>query len=185
MDFYLGTGDPGFGSLMPNLMYLNRGGIKFDDVTMASRLGHLQKGHAVAFADLDKDGDLDLFEQLGGAYPGDGYRDALFENPGFGNTSISLKINGEQSNRSAIGARIKINFIENGKVRSVFRQVSSGGSFGANPLRQCIGIGKAQVVDSIEIYWPTTGKVQKFENINAGSIIEINEGSDQIRYIVN
>ena len=185
LDFYLGTGDPGFGSLMPNLMYLNRGGIKFDDVTMASRLGHLQKGHAVAFADLDKDGDLDLFEQLGGAYPGDGYRDALFENPGFGNASISLKINGEQSNRSAIGARIKINFIENGKVRSVFRQVSSGGSFGANPLRQCIGIGKAQVVDSIEIYWPTTGKVQKFENINAGSIIEINEGSDQIRYIVN
>ena len=185
LDFYLGTGDPGFGSLMPNLMYLNRGGIKFDDVTMASRLGHLQKGHAVAFADLDKDGDLDLFEQLGGAYPGDGYRDALFENPGFGNASISLKINGEQSNRSAIGARIKINFIENGKVRSVFRQVSSGGSFGANPLRQCIGIGKAQVVDSIEIYWPTTGKVQKFENINAGSIIEINEGSNQIRYIVN
>ena len=183
LDFYLGTGDPGFGSLMPNLMYLNKEGKKFDDITMASRLGHLQKGHAVAFADLDNDGDLDLFEQLGGAYPGDGYRDALFENPGFGNGSISLRVIGQKSNRSAIGVRIKTNFIEDGKVRSVYRHVSSGGSFGANPLRQCIGIGKAQLVDSIEIYWPATGKIQKFYNIRVGSSIEINEGSQQIKYL--
>ena len=183
LDFYLGTGDPGYGSLMPNLMYLNKGGKQFVDVTMASRLGHLQKGHAVAFADLDNDGDLDLFEQLGGAYPGDGYRDALFENPGSDNSSISIKIIGETTNRSAIGVRIKLDLTENGANRSIYRHVNSGGSFGANPLRQCIGTGKAKVINTMEVYWPTTDKVQRFYNIKAGTMIEVREGSDDLRFI--
>ena len=183
LDFYLGTGDPGYGSLMPNLMYLNKGGKQFVDVTMASRLGHLQKGHAVAFADLDNDGDLDLFEQLGGAYPGDGYRDALFENPGSDNSSISIKIIGETTNRSAIGVRIKLDVTENGDNRSIYRHVNSGGSFGANPLRQCIGTGKAKVINTMEVYWPTTDKVQRFYNIKAGTMIEVREGSDELRFI--
>ena len=183
LDFYLGTGDPGYGSLMPNLMYLNKGGKQFVDVTMASRLGHLQKGHAVAFADLDNDGDLDLFEQLGGAYPGDGYRDALFENPGSDNSSISIKIIGETTNTSAIGVKIKIDITENGANRSIYRHVNSGGSFGANPLRQCIGTGKAKVINTMEVYWPTTDKVQRFYNIKAGTMIEVREGSDDLRFI--
>ena len=178
LDFYLGTGDPGFGSLMPNLMYLNVGGRKFVDVTMASRLGHLQKGHAVSFADLDNDGDLDLFEQLGGAYPGDAFSDALFENPGFKNHSITIKIVGKKTNRSAIGARIKATFNENGKTRSVYRHVCSGGSFGANPLRQTIGTGSARKLQSLEIFWPVTGNAQKFKEIECDQNIEIVEGSN-------
>ena len=181
LDFYLGTGDPGFGSLMPNLMYLNVGGSKFVDVTMASRLGHLQKGHAVSFADLDNDGDLDLFEQLGGAYPGDAFRDALFENPGFKNHSITVKLVGKETNRSAIGARIKATFNEGGKARSVYRHVSSGGSFGANPMRQTIGTGSAEKIQSLEIFWPVTGATQKFTEIECDQSIEIVEGSNTYR----
>ncbi|NCG28632.1 MAG: CRTAC1 family protein [Verrucomicrobiales bacterium] len=178
LDFYLGTGDPGFGSLMPNLMYLNVGGRKFVDVTMASRLGHLQKGHAVSFADLDNDGDLDLFEQLGGAYPGDAFSDVLFENPGFKNHSITVKLVGKKTNRSAIGARIRADFNEDGKMRSVYRHVCSGGSFGANPLRQTIGTGSAAKIQSLEIFWPLTGDTQKFTEIECDQSIEVIEGSD-------
>ena len=183
LDFYLGTGDPGYGSLMPNLMYLNKSGEYFADITMASRLGHLQKGHAVAFADLDNDGDVDLFEQLGGAYPGDGYRDALFENPGSNNSSITVKIIGEKSNKSGIGVRIRIDITENGVKRSVYRHVNSGGSFGANPLRQCIGTGGAQLVDSMEIFWPTTNRTQVFKNFKTGTFVEVLEGSDQLNFL--
>ena len=45
------------------------------------------------------------------------------------------------SNRAAIGARLRVDVVENGRQRSIFRTVNSGGSFGANPLRQHIGVG--------------------------------------------
>ena len=66
LDFYLGTGDPDYASLMPNLMFVNRRGRGFVNVTMAGGFGHLQKGHGIAFADLDNDGDADVFAQMGG-----------------------------------------------------------------------------------------------------------------------
>ena len=72
---------------------------------------------------------------------------------------------------------------ENGDNRSIYRHVNSGGSFGANPLRQCIGTGKAKVINTMEVYWPTTDKVQRFHNIMAGTMIEVREGSDELRFI--
>ena len=67
LDFYLGTGYPDYEAVMPNVLYRNLAGRRFVDVSLAAGFGHLQKGHAVAFADLDGDGDLDVFEQMGGA----------------------------------------------------------------------------------------------------------------------
>ena len=72
---------------------------------------------------------------------------------------------------------------ENGANRSIYRHVNSGGSFGANPLSQCIGTGKAKVINTMEVYWPTTDKVQRFYNIKAGTMIEVREGSDDLRFI--
>ena len=97
LDFYLGTGFPDYEALIPNKMYWNRGGKKFSDVTTAGGFGHLQKGHGVAFADLDRDGDQDVFEDMGGAFPGDGFGHALFRNPGFGNHWIEVKLVGVRS----------------------------------------------------------------------------------------
>ncbi|MFQ5489084.1 MAG: FG-GAP-like repeat-containing protein [Phycisphaerae bacterium] len=178
LDFYLGTGDPDFKSLMPNLMFLNLQGKKFADVTMAGGFGHLQKGHGVAFADLDNDGDLDVYEQMGGWFPGDKFNDCLYENPGFGHHWIGVKLEGVKSNRSAIGARIVAHITENGQSRSIHRRVNSGGSFGANPLRQTIGLGKANRVDRLEIYWPTSGIRQIFRDVAADQIIHIVEDTN-------
>ena len=82
LDVYLGTGAPSFGSLIPNILLRNDAGRRFDDVTDATGTGHLQKGHGIAFADLDRDGDEDIVLNAGGAVPGDRYDDAVFENPG-------------------------------------------------------------------------------------------------------
>ena len=57
LDFYLGTGYPNYEALMPNLMYHNQRGKAFANVTTAGGFGHLQKGHAVVFCDLDNDGE--------------------------------------------------------------------------------------------------------------------------------
>ena len=83
LDFYLGTGYPAYDALMPNVMYHNQAGKRFADITWNGGFGHLQKGHGVAFADFDHDGDQDLYVQMGGGATGDKFNDALFENPGF------------------------------------------------------------------------------------------------------
>ncbi|MDA2929445.1 CRTAC1 family protein [Acidobacteria bacterium AH-259-O06] len=178
LDFYLGTGYPDYEELMPNVMYYNRGGTSFADVTTAAGFGHLQKGHAVVFADFDNDGDQDIFEQMGGAFRGDRFYDAFYENPGFGNHWISVKLIGVQSNRSAIGARIRVDVVENGKQRAIYKSVNSGGSFGANPLRQTIGLGKVSKIERLEVYWPTTGQTQVFVTVRMDEFIKIVEGQD-------
>ena len=179
--FYLGTGYPAFDALMPNLMFHNLGGTGFSDVTTAGGFGHLQKGHGVAFADLDNDGDQDVFIEMGGAYLGDAYMNALFENPGFSNNWLTVKLIGTTSNRSAIGARIRCAISEGEAKRNVYTWVNSGGSFGAKPLRQEIGLGKATKVDVLEVYWPTSDTTQRFVDVEVNQFIEITEGQDAYR----
>jgi hypothetical protein len=171
LDFYLGTGYPDYEALMPNVVYHNVQGRRFEDVTSAAGLGHLQKGHAIAFADLDHDGDQDIFAQMGGALRGDKYYDALFRNPGFGNHWLTIKLVGVRTNRAAIGARIKVELQENGKRRVVFKHVNSGGSFGSNSLRQTIGLGLATKIERLEIYWPTSDHTQVFKNVEVDRFV--------------
>ncbi len=176
LDFYLGTGFPNYEELSPSVMYHNQRGKRFADVTSAGRFGHVQKGHAIAFIDRNNNGDQDIFEQMGGALAGDKFLDALYENPGFGNHWITLQLVGLQSSRSAIGARIRLDIVEDGQRRSVYKHVNSGGSFGANPLRQTIGLGKATSIERLAIFWPTTGETQEFRNVQPDQIITILQG---------
>ena len=180
-DFYLGTGYPEYAGVMPNLLFRNRGGTGFADVTTAAGFGHLQKGHAVAFADFDHDGDLDVFQQIGGWYPGDAYANALFENPGFQHHWLAVRLEGRRSNRSAIGARIRVEFTEGDTSRVVYQWIGSGGSFGCNPLRAHIGLGSATRVDQLEVYWPTTGRSERFSGIEVDRLVELVEGTGTLK----
>ena len=176
LDFYLGTGYTGYHALMPNLMYRNRNGEGFSDVTTAGGFGHLQKGHAVVFADFDGDGDQDIFEQMGGALAGDKFKDVLYENPGFENHWLAVELVGVASNRAALGARIRVQVSQNGKSRSIYKHVNSGGSFGANSLRrQLVGLGKAERVERLEIFWPTTGRTQSLTDVALDTRILVKE----------
>lgn len=131
----------------------------------------------MAFADIDNDGDQDVFIEMGGAYPGDAAGNALFENPGFDNRWINVRLIGQQSNRSAIGARIRVDFKDEGNERTVFQWVNSGGSFGCKPLRREIGLGRADHIDVLEVFWPTSGQTQRFTNVPVNQFIEITEGA--------
>ena len=160
-------------------MSRNQGGKRFADVSVAGGFSHLQKGHGAVFADIDNDGDQDVFEQMGGALPGDAYNNVLYENPGFDNHWITVRLIGVRSNRSAIGARICAIVVENEERRSIYKHVNSGGTFGANPLRQTIGLGNASKIERLEIVWPTTGITQTFQNVPSNQFIQIVEGEDQ------
>ena len=134
LDIYLGTGNPSYASLVPSVLMRNREGKAFVDVTASSGTGELHKGHGVAFADLDNDGNEEIVFEVGGVTPGDAHAIRLFKNPGHDNAWINVKLVGARTNRAAVGARIKV-VVENAAhdTREFHRTVGSGGSFGARP----------------------------------------------------
>ena len=176
LDIYLGNGNPSYGSLVPYVLLRNHDGRYFADVTQSSGTGELHKGHGVAFADLDNNGQEDILSVVGGAVPGDSHALRVFENPGNDNNWITLKLVGVKTNRSAIGARIKVT-VENHKqeTRSIYRTVGSGGSFGASPLAQHIGLGKSARISDLEVWWPASNTRQHFSNVATNQWLEITE----------
>jgi len=177
LDFYCGTGDPDFTTLIPNRMFRNAGGKLFQDVTTATGTGHIQKGHGIAFADFDDDGDHDVYSALGGAFSGDLARNALFMNPGTTNRWLKLKLVGTKANRPAIGARIKVTAQTPGGTREFHRTVSSGGNFGSNPLRQEIGLADATSITAVDIRWPGSDSRQTLTGLELNRGYEVREGS--------
>jgi tetratricopeptide (TPR) repeat protein len=176
LDIYLGTGNPSYASLVPNVMLRNHDGKYFVDVTASSGTGELHKGHGIAFADLDNHGDEDIVAVVGGATPSDSHALRVFQNPGHGNDWISLKLVGVKSNRGAIGARIKVTIENEGEgTRSIYRTVGSGGSFGASPLQQHIGLGKSARILAVEIWWPASNTHQTFSDVDKNRFLEIKE----------
>lgn len=175
LDFYCGTGDPDFRTLIPNRMFRNADGRFFQDVTTATGTGHIQKGHGVAFADLNDDGAQDIYTSLGGAYTGDGARNALFLNPGNTNHWLKLKLVGVKSNRAAIGARVKVTVVTPKGPRELHRVVSSGGSFGANPLRQEIGLADAIRIETVDVRWPGSDLPQTVKGFQLDHSYQITE----------
>ncbi len=180
LDFYLATGYMTYDGVTPNIMYRNVDGKRFEDVTFAGGFGHLAKGHSIAFADVDNDGDQDVVTRLGGALLHDISYDTLHENPGFGNHWITVKLTGSVSNRSAIGVGIRVDIKEGGSSRSIYRTVGTGGSFGANPLRAEIGLGKAERIELLEIHWPASNTTQSFREVGVDQAIGITEGQDRL-----
>jgi tetratricopeptide (TPR) repeat protein len=175
-DIYLGTGNPSYVSILPNVMLHNKDGKSFVDITASSGTGELHKGHGVAMADMDNDGDLDILTSIGGAVPGDSHAFRLFENPGNENDWIVMRLVGVKANRSAIGARIKVTVQNEGKgTRAVYSTVGSQSSFGGSPLRQHIGLGKSAQIQKIEIWWPGNPAEQVFSKVGKNQFIEIKE----------
>jgi len=151
-------------------------------VTTSGGFGHLQKGHGVAFGDIDNTGNQDVFEVMGGVYPNDKFWSVLYKNPGHGNHWVKLRLIGVKANRFAVGARIHVDITENGQQRQIYRDVGSGGSFGASSLRPHIGVGKAATIDRLEIRWPGSGLVQRFEGpIAVDKVYELTEGARALK----
>jgi hypothetical protein len=160
LDFYVGTGTPDLRAVVPNRMFRNVEGRRFEEVTLQGGFGHIQKGHSTAFADLDRDGDEDIYMVVGGAYEGDWFPNALFENPGWpGRNWVTLELAGRSANRAAIGARVEVEAVEpGGTTRTLYRTVGTGGSFGAGPLQLHIGLGPATGIRQVRIRWPDAAR---------------------------
>ena len=184
LDFYVGTGDPDLRSVIPNRMFRNLSGKRFEEVSLEGGFAHIQKGHATAFADLDGDGDEDIYMVMGGAYQGDRFASILFENPGWpGSSWITLELQGTSANRSAIGARVAIDASDSsGVVRTLYRTVGTGGSFGAGSLQLHVGLGHSTRIRQVRIQWPDAARTRtSYGGLEIDAVYHIVQGQAPVR----
>jgi hypothetical protein len=165
-------------------MFRNVNGKYFEELTM-NGFGHLQKGHGIAFGDIDSDGDQDIYCVMGGAFEGDNAKNVLFENPNNKNNWITINVQGKTVNRSAHGSKIKVNVVDAyGAKRSIYNTISSGATFGANSIQSEIGLGKARSIESIEIIWAREGlKPAVYKNIPMNSFVKLTEGNSRVEVL--
>jgi tetratricopeptide (TPR) repeat protein len=176
LDIYLGMGSPSFSSLMPHVLLRNDAGKAFVDITASSGTGEIHKGHGIAFADLERNGNEDIVAETGGAVPADKHTMRVFRNPGNDNDWINIRLIGVKSNRAAIGAEICI-VVQGGSGlrRSIYRTVGDTSSFGSNPMEQHIGLGHTARVVSIDVWWPASKSRQQFTDVAKDQFIAISE----------
>jgi len=152
IDIYLGTGNPELRRVEPNLLYHNRGGQTFEEMSRFAGLRNLGKGHGRAFHDWDSDGDLDIYASFGGFFHGDRWHTALYVNElGNRNHWLQVKLRQPEKNRDAIGARV---LLVAGGFRQVQEVTANRGFASTDPPILHFGLGGRRAVDRLEIRWP-------------------------------
>jgi enediyne biosynthesis protein E4 len=158
------------GYRQPKVVYRNRGGGRFEDVS--ERLGAPvtlpRASRGAAFADFDNDGDVDVVVNNMHDVP-ELYR---LDRTGPGHW-LSLHLRGVQSNRSAIGARVRVT---TGAVSQVSEVRGGGSYFSQNDLRVHFGLGSAVKADRIDVRWPN-GREESWRDVAADRIVTLTEGS--------
>jgi len=172
LDLVLGNGSPRMDRLEPPIL-LEFDGKRFRNTTFAAGLPFYGKGHGATLADLFGDGRLSILIAAGGAYPGDLLTMRVFCPKRLPGNYLNVRCVGVKSNRSAIGARLRL--MAGG--RAQYREISGGSNFGCLPFEQHFGLEDTAAVDSLEIRWPS-GLVQRFESLPINTSIQFTEGQD-------
>jgi hypothetical protein len=152
----------------PRILFRNRGGRRFEDITLSGGSGvtapHSSRG--AAFGDVDNDGDEDAVIMNMNEPP------SLLRNDYRGsNAWIQVALEGRRSNRSAIGATIVVTAGGRRQARAVLSQSSY---YSHDDVRQHFGLGSASRVDEITVYWPS-GHVQQVTNVDVRQVVKIAE----------
>jgi hypothetical protein len=126
------------------------------------------------WVDYDNDGFLDLFITKGTDADNTWVSNLLYHNDGNTNAWLEVKCVGTASNRSAIGAKVRVQATIGGKTMWQMREIHSGTGWGSEPLVAHFGLRDATNVDTVRIEWPS-GTVQELHNLVPRQILTITE----------
>lgn len=153
------------GGSIVNFLYFNDGRGQF---TRAPESLETPCSYGLAFGDYNKDGFLDL--AIATCKNGDASplpTNLLYQNKGNSNKWLKIKLEGTNSNRAAIGAKIRIKTVINGQSVWQVRDISAqSGHNGQNSLIAHFGLKDATMVDSLVVEW-TSGNRQVLTNVAA------------------
>jgi len=156
-----------------NRLYRNQGDGTFVKVTQGRLVTDQRYAGSSAWGDYDNDGFSDVFVTFGTIFTSD--RSALYHNDGNSNSWIKVKCVGSLSNRSAIGAKVRVLANIGGTHRWQMRQiVGSEGWVTFNSLDVLIGLGNATNIITLRVEWPS-GIVQEFHNVAVKQTLTIVE----------
>lgn len=154
-----------------NTFYRNNGDGTFSAVDIGGPIHDGNRDEGVNWVDYDNDGHLDLFIACGDASP---EPNLLYQNNGNSNHWVKVKLAGQASNRSGVGARITATASIRGQVVQQTRQISACGWGAAHGLIAHFGLGDATNVDLVRIEWPS-GVVQTLTNVASMQILKVAE----------
>ena len=100
--------------------------------------------------------------------------DFLYRNNGNTNSWITFKLVGTVSNRSAIGAKVRVKATIRGKTYWQMREISNGDGISGNNLDPSFGLGDAQIIDTVRVEWPS-GIVQELRNVAVKQFLTVTE----------
>ena len=177
LDLFLGNGDPSIDRTEASIL-LEGNGQQFRNVTFSAGMPFTGKGHGVNMADLTGDGRLHLIVGSGGLYPGDLLTTTVHRPTKLPGNYLNVRLVGTQSNRDAVGARLKLR--SDGVDQ--YRIVSSGSGFGCLPFEQHFGLGTLDEIEFLEIRWPS-GHQQVLESLPINDTISIVEGQESFEAV--
>jgi Tfp pilus assembly protein PilF len=154
-------------------LFWNRGvGHGFYDASAASGAYFHQPyvGRGAAFADYDEDGDLDVV-----VVNHDGPAVLLRNDGGNRDRWLKVKLEGRRSNRTALGARIRVVADHTTQVREVGAQASY---LSQNDLTEHFGLGTNALVDSLVVTWPS-GLRQVWTGLASNQTVRLVEGESR------
>jgi hypothetical protein len=173
LDLFVANGES-FTQDEANWLFHNNGDGSFTRITEGVMVTDRAHSYASGWQDYDNDGDLDLFVANGGRLASQ--NDFLYRNEGNDNGWLRVKLVGTLSNRSAIGARVKIKTVIGGTEQWQLRHISSDDGISGANLDAFFGLGDATMVELLRIEWPV-GLVQEKHNIPINQILTIAEPS--------
>ena len=153
-------------------LYHNNGDGTFTRITTGSLVNEIGPAVGIACDDYDRDGFLDIFVACGSDV--EPAANMLLHNNGNSNAWLRVKLVGTVSNRSAIGAKVRVKATIGGKTFWQMREINTGDGFSAGPLDAHFGLGNATNIDTLRIEWPS-GIVQEFQNVAPKQILTITE----------